>query len=179
MICGQIGCYSNCKIDYKSIIPLDLHGHFAGLCEKCNHSLWNHHRCQYKWEQVAGTQVSEQSLKWEEAKDGAEKTAVLDAIHDQALNDLNRIINTATNDLVQQVERYARLSLSGSFSGQVGSAVRLLEQGCIRLEQKSVGEDQLQNVKNSLSRMEKKLDLLNSAGAKARKETVEIGAAPQ
>ena len=117
--------------------------------------------------------------EWEAAKDWADKTAILEAIRGQALRDLNRIINTATNDLVQQVERYARLSLSWSFSAQVASAVRLLEQSYVGLEQKSIGQDQLQNVKNSLSRMEKKLELLNSAGAKARKETVEIGAAPQ
>ena len=176
MICGLINCYSNCEIDYKSKIPLDLQGHFGGLCETCNHDLWHHHRCQYKWEKVTDTKVSvEKSMKeWEEAKDGAEKVAILEGIRDQALRDLNRIINTATNDLVQQVERYARLSLSGSFSAQVGSAVRLLEQSYTGLAQKSVGEDQLQKVKDSLIHMERKLELLNSARAKARVERVAI-----
>jgi hypothetical protein len=177
MICGQVNCYSNCDIDYKSNIPYDLNGFFEGSCDKCKHSLWNHHRCRAKWEQVTGTQTSvDQKMKeWEAAKDGTERTAILIAVRESVVHDLDQIINGATNDLTQQVERYARLSLSGSFSEQVGSAVRLLEQNYIGLEKKGVGHDHLQRVKESLRNMKRKLEILNKANENARKERVEIG----
>jgi len=177
MICGQANCYSNCHTDYKSNIPHDLNGFFGGLCDKCNHSLWNHHRCRAKWEQVTNTQASvDQSMKeWEAAKDGTEKTAILVAVREKVLHDLDQIINRATSDLAQQVERYAHLSLSGSFSAQVGSAVRLLEQNYIGLEKKGVSQDHLKRVKGSLDNMKRKLELLNNAKESARKERVEIG----
>ena len=184
MICGHINCYSNCEIDYKSNIPLNLQGHFGGLCEKCNHSLWNHHRYRYKWERITDTQVSvkQNMKKWEAAKDGAKKTALLDTIRDQVLSDLDRIVNTATDDLAQLVEQYSRLSLSGSFSVQVDRAVRLLEQRYSWLEGTRVCQegtrvyqegtrvyqDQVQKVKDSLDHMVRKLELLNCARAKAQ-----------
>ena len=171
MICGHINCYSNCEIDYKSNIPLGVQGRFGGLCEKCNHSLWNHYLCQYKWEQVTDTQssVKQNMKKWEAAKDGAKKTALLDTIRDQVLSDLDRIINTATDDLAQLVGQYTRLSLSGSFSAQVGSAVRLLEQRYLGLaEKEDVSQDQLQKVKDSLNHTMRKLALLEYAKARAK-----------
>jgi hypothetical protein len=117
MICGEANCYSNCEIDYKSNIPLDLNGHFRGLCNKCNHSLWDHHRCHSKWEQVTDTQVLiDQNMKSElAAKDEKGKMTLLNAFRERVLHDLNQVINGATNDLAQHVERYTRLSLSGTF----------------------------------------------------------------
>ena len=177
MICGQANCYSNCHIDYESNISHDLNGFFEDLCDKCNHSLWNHHRCRAKWEKVMNTQTSvDQSIKeWEAAKDGTEKTTILVAVREKVVHDLDQIINGATNDLAHQVDRYAYLSLSGSFSAQVGCAVRLLEQNCRGLEKKGVGQDHLQRVKESLGNMKRKLQILNIANENARRERVEIG----
>jgi hypothetical protein len=91
------------------------------------------------WEQLTDTHVSvDQNMKkkWEAARDGKEKAAALVEASEKVLRDLNQVINRATNDLEQLVERYADLSLSGSFSAQVGSAVRLLEQNYAALEKK-------------------------------------------
>jgi len=177
MICGQTNCYSNCDIDYKLNIPLDLKGRFSGSCDRCNHSLWDHHRCCAKWEQVIDTRVlidQKVKRKWVAAKNGKRKMAVLITFREKVLRDLNQIINGATNDLAQQVERYTLLALSGSFSAQVGNAVRLLEQHYMALEKKGVGADQLQKVKESLDHMTRKLELLNNAKENAWKERVGI-----
>jgi hypothetical protein len=166
MLCGEINCYSNCHINYKTNIPLELKGLFRRPCHKCNHSLWNHHRCRTKWEQQIDTQVSvdqDMKKKWEVARGGKEKTAALIEVREKVLNDLNRVINRSTNDLVQLVERYARLALSGSFSAQVASAVGLLEQNYISLEKKRVSQDQLQKVKASLDHMKRKVELLSKS----------------
>src|SRR5882757_6639427 len=91
MICGETNCYSNCKIDYKPIIPFELKGLFGRLCNKCNHMLRNHHRCHAKWGQVVDTQVSvdqDMMKKWEAAKDEKEKTAVLIEAQAKVLYDL-------------------------------------------------------------------------------------------
>jgi len=166
MLCGQINCYSNCHINYRTNIPLDLKGFFGGSCRKCTHSLWNHHRCYAKWEQITDTQVSvDLKLKkeWEAAMDGKAKTAVIIAASEKVSNDLDQVINRAVNNLSQLVERYARLALSGSFAVQVNSAVRLLEQNYLALEGNIVGQDQLQRVKDSLDHMKRKLVVLNKA----------------
>jgi hypothetical protein len=177
MICGQANCHSNCYNDYKSNIQYNLNGPFDNLCDKCNHNLWNHHHCRAKWEQVMNTQSSvDQGMKeWEAAKDEMEKTAILVAVREKVLHDFDQMINQATSDLAQHVERYTPLSLSGSFSEQVGRALRLLEQNYIGLEKKGIGQDHLQRVKKSLRTMRRKLELLNASEEHARKERVEIG----
>ena len=91
------------------------------------------------------------------AKNGKENTT---AASKKVVSDLERDINSAINTLAQLVERYARLSLSGSFAAQVSSTVRLPEQA---LEGKRVGPDQLQKVNKSLEDMKRKLELLNNA----------------
>ena len=113
--------------------------------------------------------------EWEAAKDGTEKRTILVAVRGKVVHDLDQIIDGATKDLAQQVERYAHLSLSGSFSAQVGSAVRLLEQNYIGLEKKGVSQDHLHRVKESLDNMKRKLEILNIANENARRERVEIG----
>ena len=177
MICGQVNCYSNCHIDYESNTPHDLNGFFEDLCNKCNHSLWDHHRCPSKWEQVRNTQapIDQEMKEWKTAKDGTEKTAILVAVSEKVLRDLDQIISGATNALEKGVERYPLLPLSGSFSAQVGSAVKLLEQKYIVLEEKGVNKDHLQRVEESLSCMKRKLELVNASKEHTRKESIEIG----
>jgi len=113
--------------------------------------------------------------EWDSAKDGTEKMEILLAVQKQVLHELDQIINGATVDLAEQVERYARLSLSGRFSAQVESAVRLLEQSYCGLVSNGVGQDHLQRVKGSLDNMKRKLDVLNLAKENAQKERVKIG----
>jgi len=166
MLCGETTCYSNCYIDHKTNVPLSLRGLFGRSCPQCKHSLWNHHRCRAIWKQLADAQVSiDQNMKknYEKAKNGKEKTAALVQASEQVLHDLNQVISRATSKMEQLVEQYANLALSGSFSAQVGSAVRLLEQNYASLEKKEVDSEQLQKVKRSLDHMKRKRELLNKA----------------
>ena len=160
ILCRQMNCHSNCHINYKTNIRLGLRGVFGGSCRKCNHNLWNHHRCYATWEKANDTQVLvDRNMKeqWEEAKDVKENTAAIVAASKEMVSDLDQAINNAINSLAQLVERYARLSLSGSFAAPVSSTVRLLA-----LEGKGVGPDQLQRVNESLDHMKRKLELLNN-----------------
>lgn len=162
MICGQANCYSNCYINYESNIPHDLGDFLGGVCGKCNHNLSSHYCCIRKWGRVMNRQaLTDQNMKkWEEAKDETEKTVILATVRKKALHDLNKIINGATSDLENQVERYTVLSLLGNPSAQVGSAVSFLEHIYSGLEEKGAGQDNLGRVKESLSNMKRKLELL-------------------
>ena len=177
LVCGYANCYSNCDIDHKPNIALDLNGRVQGSCDKCEHDLWDHHRCLAIWGHVNDTQVLiDGTVKedWVSAKDRTEKVAVLVKLRDKVLGDLNQVIDDAIGELAHLVERYARLALSGGFSGQVGKAVRLLEYNYTVLEAKGVGQDQLQKVADSLGRMKRRERLLNTAKENASKESTGI-----
>lgn len=108
--------------------------------------------------------------KWEKAKDETEKTAILLAVHKKVLQDLDHILDGATNELAQQVERFTVLSLLGSLSAVVHSAVRLLQQLYIQLEKRGVGQSDLGRVEESVNAMKRKLELLNFLDMPGRKE---------
>ena len=97
--------------------------------------------------------------KWGEAKDGKETTATLIAVNEMVLYHLNQVPNCATGDLVQLVEQYADLSLTGSCSAQVRSAVRFLEEYITEKESRILYE--LPMAERSLDYMRRKLELLN------------------
>lgn len=103
--------------------------------------------------------------RWNEEKDGKETTTTLIAVNEMILYELNQAINHAMDDLVQLVERYDRLSLVGSCSAQVRSAVRFLE----AMGEIDIGQDELANVKKSLEHLKRKLELLNEIEEIAKK----------
>ena len=114
--------------------------------------------------------VDQEMKKWEMVKNGTEKTAILVAVREKVFHELDQVINGATNDLERQLERYMHLSLSGSLSAQVGSAVKLLEENYIALEERGVSQDHLQRVKRSLGHMKRKLQLLNASRSTDERE---------
>lgn len=105
--------------------------------------------------------VDRNMKKWSEAKDETQKAAILDTVREEVLHDLDQILNGATNNLAQQVERYSVLSLLGSLLVQVANAVRFLEQMYRGLEEKGESQDHLGRVEKSLGGMKRKLELLN------------------
>jgi len=164
MVCGQANCYSNCDIDYESNNPLDLNGRFRSSCDKCNHDVWNHHRCRVIWWPVIDRQVlidDNVKQKWESAKDGKEKVAVLIKLHANVLGAIIQVFNNATSELAPLLERYARLSLAGGLSVQKDNTVKLLKQRYAALERKYVDQDQIQKANVRLGQVKRKLELLN------------------
>ena len=108
--------------------------------------------------------------RWEVAKDAKEKREVFIAACGKALNDLDQVINRATDDLRRRAERHESLSLGGSFAAQVSSAVGLLELRYAALrEKKDVGPGQLKTVQTSLDCMKRRLPILQTAEEDMRK----------
>jgi hypothetical protein len=184
-LCSQPGCYSNCHMECTLNFTLDpkgLTGCWAmtgNTCNQCHHSIDDHHHYCVMWQEEEDKQFSvDQAMKkkFDDAKDGKEKTEAAIKMGEQALRDLNQVIDNATNELAQLASDYAGLSLSGSFSAQMEKAVRLLKQSYTGMEEKGVGQDQLQKVKESLDQMQKKLDLLKKANQKTQSETIGVRA---
>ena len=96
--------------------------------------------------------------KWEEAKDGKERTVALIAVNEMALHILKHVGDYATGDLVQLMEQYADLSLAGSCTVQAKSTVRFLEDKAERLYRVVNRPD---TVMKDLGHMRRKLELLN------------------
>src|SRR5258706_6266741 len=87
--------------------------------------------------------------KWEAAKDEKEKTEVLVAENKRELDSLS---STVEADM-RLADEYGRLSLSGSFSGPLEKAIRLLELHCHSLEEQGVSGDQLEKMRAGLEGM--------------------------
>ena len=179
MLCGQISCYSNCELDYKANIPFVLSRFFGDSCPKCKHSLRDHRCYHAQWVKVTDVEVSvEQDMKtkWEDAKDVEERRVVFTAACGKALNDLNHVMNRATDNLRERVGRHESLALGGSFAAQVRSAVKLLKQRYEALKKKEdVSPDQLEKVQKSVDCMEKRLAVLETAEKDTQNATIRIG----
>ena len=79
----------------------------------------------------------------EAEKEKKAKTAALVATSVRALEDLNRVMGNALDELPGLEAEYARLSLSGSFPSPRGRPTRLLERYSRRMEEKGVSQEQL------------------------------------
>ena len=179
LVCGQIGCYSNCELNHKTNIPFVLSRFFGSSCSTCRHSLRDHRCHSVQWKKVTDVQVLVDRVmkeKWTLARGAEKKREVFIAACRKALNDLDQVMNRATDDLARQVGRHESLALGGSFSAQVGSAVRLLELRYEALqEKKDVDQDQVKKVKASLDRMKTRLAILTTAKENTQKATIRIG----
>jgi len=81
----------------------------------------------------------------------------------------NEKIEEATDEIGRLTEQYSKLSLSGSFSGQVGKSVKLFETHLESIRNKSDPES-VKRIEESLDRLTKKLRLLEDAAEAARKK---------
>ena len=79
----------------------------------------------------------------EAEKEKKAKTAALVATSVRALEDLNRVMGNALDELPGLEAEYARLSLSGSFPSPRGRPTRLLERYSQRMKEKGVSQAQL------------------------------------
>ena len=103
--------------------------------------------------------------QWEAAKEKKAKTAALVATSG-ALEDLNRIMDNAVDELAGLAAEYTRLSLSGTFLYGLGRAIWLLEWRCRGMEEKGVSQEQVAKMRKSLEQM--KLTLLGPGVRKPR-----------
>ena len=95
--------------------------------------------------------------KWDKAKDEEQTITTITAVNEMVLHELNQAIDYAMSDLAQLVERFDCLSLAGSYSAQMRTAVRFLE----GMEKRTIGREKRENIKESLGHVKRRLKLLN------------------
>ena len=180
-LCGKPNCYTTCSVDDNigsalllwTVQPLD--------CDQCKHAHWSHFHSYSKWVKQQETQEmvdDDMKKKWEAARDEKEKNEALVAASESALDDLGFTIDKGMDELERLADEYAGLSLSGSFSGPLEKAIRLLEMHCKNMEEQGVSRDQLDKMRGSVEMMKKRLDLLKDAKEKRTKGRVRRLSAP-
>ena len=87
----------------------------------------------------------------------------------ETIETYNKEIEQATEEIGRLAEQYSKLSLSGSFSGQVEKSVKLSETHLESIRSKSDPEN-VKLIEESLNRLKKKLRLLEHAAEAARKK---------
>jgi len=105
----------------------------------------------------------EMKTQWEAAKGEKEKTKALLAGSQRTLDGFSSTIEASMDALEGLQEEYARLSLSGSFSGPLEKAIKFLELHYESKEQQGVGRDELETIRASLEEMKRRLDVLTKA----------------
>ena len=165
-LCGKPNCYSTCYVD-DNIVSALLLVQFQPLpCEKCHHSHSSHFHAFAKWVQKQESQMTvddDMKKKWMAAKAKKEKIEALVAASERTLDDT---MDEGMDELVRAADEYAGLSLSGSFSGPLEKAIRLLELHYKSMEEQGVSRDQLDKMRGSVETMKKRLDLLRKAKEK-------------
>ncbi len=175
-LCGKPNCYSTCRVDDSIVFALVLIPFQFVPCATCHHLLWSHFHAFDKWVQKHESQVTvdeDMKKKWEAAKDEKEKTEALVAESERTLSGLSYSMDTGMDELVRLADEYGRLSLSGSSSGPLEKAIRLLEQRYNSMEGQGVSRDQLEKMRASLEGMKGRLDLLKTAKEKCGHESHE------
>lgn len=85
----------------------------------------------------------------------------------QTILDMDRALAESTAKVGQLVEEYAKLSLSGSFSGQVKKSVALLDLNLETMRSNGTDAQTIKSVEKALARMREKLSVVEKAKKQA------------
>ena len=159
-LCGEPHCYSTCYVDDDTVSALLLVQSRPLPCDVCHHSHSSHFHAFAKWVKQVDDDMKK---KWQAVKDEKEEVEAVVAASERTLVGL---IDEGMDELAWLVEEYAGLSLSGSFSGPLEKAIRLMELHCKSMEEQGVSRDQLEKMRGDLEIVKRRLDLLRYAEEK-------------
>ena len=87
----------------------------------------------------------------------------------KTIESYNKEIEQATEEIGRLAEQYSELSLSGSFSGQIGKSVKLFET-YLESVRNQLDLETVKQIEESLDRLKKKLSLVHSEAEAVRKK---------
>ncbi|EDR10206.1 uncharacterized protein LACBIDRAFT_325894 [Laccaria bicolor S238N-H82] len=158
-------CYTNCQekcsggftlLGRWKLIKCRKLAYYGGTCIECSHSMKHHLQGKKAWYE-----------KLEKINCIDETTTIAEVL--KTIDTCNENIEEATAQIGRLAEQYSELSLSGSFSGQVGKSVRLIETHLESIRNRSDPES-AKRIEESLNVLKKKLRLLEDAAEAARKK---------
>lgn len=180
-LCAAPKCYSNChegcylsfSFDPKGLLNCWAFSGSKGTrgCRKCDHSYESHHHYNSRWELHEDTQVTidqDAKKKHDHAVSEKSQQELGMALLKQTILDMDKALAESTAKVGQLVEEYAKLSLSGSFSGQVKKSVALLELNLETMRSNGTDAQTIKSVEKALARMQEKLTVVEKAKEQAR-----------
>ena len=143
----------------------------GGINCRCGHSYDRHRHYNSLWKQKDHTQEKidpDAERTYNEAKKNKNDQEKMIVDLDQIIADLDKEMEEALTSLGWLTEAYARLSLSGSFAGQVKKSVGLLEANLEAMRNNKADMKSIELVEKSLNNMKAKLKVVEEADAKAK-----------
>ncbi|KAK2459283.1 hypothetical protein APHAL10511_008704 [Amanita phalloides] len=140
------------------------------VCIRCGHSYSHrHYNALWKKEEYRQESVDREAEKmYNKAKKekNDHETMIVDL--DKVISDLDKELDEVLTSLGRLIESYAKLSLSGSFAGQVKKSVRLLEANVEAMRQNRADQKSIEMIEKSLENMKQKLRVVEEANERAR-----------
>ena len=184
-VCMELGCHTNCwhppgHFPFQLILPPGnttyekvvngLRGRFIG-CGVCRHPYGGHQTGAQRWQEVYGTETrtdEETKRKFDRAANGAERKRVMRETVEQRLAAVQDDIAGATASVSALVEGYAGLSLSGSFTSHIHTAIKLLNVNLESLRHDTAPRETVEQMEQSIAALEEKLAVLQTARTRAK-----------
>lgn len=139
----------------------------------CGHLRDDHRHYNTLWKEVEEDEkVVDKAAekKYNEAKTEKEKKESMKERAEKAINRLTEDVEESTVELGRLAAEYANLSLSGSFTGQVEKAIKLMELNIEKMRNDGSDPQMIARLESSLVSMQKKLQVLREARERARKK---------
>jgi len=141
-------------------------------CSVCHHPVADHRHYNSIWktENDVETVVDKDAeKKYMDAEQSSAKTEVTMIELQQAVDKMGEDMTEALAEVAVLTASYAKLSLSGSFAGQVEKSVRLLELTLEGMRCNGTEPETIRIVEESLNSMKAKLQVVEQAAARAGK----------
>lgn len=180
-MCSVPDCYSNCHVPCDLGFTLEPKGLLQCMamrngdtCQHCSHSYLDHRHYNSQWKQEDDTQTTIDKDAEKKYKEAARNST----LQQKMLADLKSAVASLDVDMEESLARvgfltesYAKLSLSGSFAGQVKKSVRLLETNLqAMLSSNNADHKSIEMVEKSLESMKAKLKVVEEAKAKTKEQ---------
>ncbi|PFH47907.1 hypothetical protein AMATHDRAFT_49934 [Amanita thiersii Skay4041] len=175
-LCSRPNCYSNCHRSCALNFTLDPSGLLGcaaitdGRC-RCGHSYLDHRHYNVEWTQKAETQTrvdANAERKYKDAEGNKAKQEQLKIAVDREISRLDKELDNLLILVGDLTQSYAKLSLSGSFAGQVRKSVRLIETNLEAMRNSKADAKSIEKMEKSLESMKEKLRIVETAGTKRR-----------
>ncbi|KAJ6506122.1 hypothetical protein DFH09DRAFT_943318, partial [Mycena vulgaris] len=142
---------------------------FRNKCRVCQHPVEQHAYWRAVWKEHDETQISvDEGMK--SAKEGkAKDEAALEAMQ-QALADVDRVVERKMVELADLAEEYGKMSLSGSFLAHLERGITLLEMHLASLRESNTDSEQMKRLEGNVAELKRKLDVLKEANSLKQKE---------
>ncbi|KAJ3714039.1 hypothetical protein C8R42DRAFT_726546 [Lentinula raphanica] len=143
------------------------------ICKDCGHPAKDHQHYQARWAKKIKTDTiidPEIKARYDAAKTESGKITILMEQAQKEIDALEKDIVDCEKELGDLCERFAKLSLSGSFIGYIASAIALLKMRQETLKKEGTDVEAMERMAQRIERLEKKRKVLEEAEKPKKKK---------